>query len=168
MRVLTRLWNINLSDAERLALALQLGADVPVCLPSIPSRMSGIGDRLQPLPSFSPLYTVLVNPGTPIATQTVFEALGLKPGSQAFEPISNARDLASCRNDLEKPAINLVPELVDVLKTLRSQPGLLFARMSGSGATCFGLFASNGESETAARQISISRPSWWVVATTLS
>jgi 4-diphosphocytidyl-2-C-methyl-D-erythritol kinase len=168
LRGLARLWKLNLSDTERMALALKLGADVPVCLHSLPSRMSGIGDRLEPLPSFNSLHAVLINPGKPVATQTVFEALGLKPGSQGFAPITSATDLASCRNDLEKPAMKLVPELAEVLDLLRSQPGLLFARMSGSGATCFGLFANDKVSERAARQIRNIHHSWWVAATTLS
>jgi 4-diphosphocytidyl-2-C-methyl-D-erythritol kinase len=168
LRGLMRLWKTNLSDSQLLALALKLGADVPVCLRSVPSRMSGIGDRLEPLPSFRAMPAVLVNPGTPIATQTVFAALGLKPGNQAFAPIADVRDLASCRNDLEKPAMKLVPDLAEILALLRSQPGLLFARMSGSGATCFGLFADAEASERAAQAIGNNHPSWWVVATTLS
>lgn len=168
MRGLIRLWAIDMPESERLALALKLGADVPVCLRSAPMRMTGIGDRLEPLPTFRPLEALLVNPGVPIATPAVFDALGLAWDSQGFAPIADRHELNLCRNDLERPAMKLVPEIASVLGQLRSQPGITLARMSGSGATCFGLFEDKAATETAAQRIKTSGPSWWIAATTLS
>jgi 4-diphosphocytidyl-2-C-methyl-D-erythritol kinase len=168
LRGLVRLWKIGVSESELLELAVELGADVPVCLHSVPMRMTGIGDQLQALTSFRPLSAVLANPGITLATKAVFDALGLGLGDQGFELVTNIGKLTSCRNDMEKPAIKLVPAIADVLAMLRSQPGLTLARMSGSGATCFGLFESTEAAAAAAQKIKQSRPAWWIVTTTLA
>ncbi len=157
--------------AETLAgLAPALGADVPACLAGTTARMSGIGDDLAPLrPAPPPVPAVLVNPGIPLSTGRVFGALDgpvSSPVPMPDEVPAGGRDFAALAqaggNDLEAPAIALVPEIADALAALRAAPGLLLARMSGSGATCFGLFAGPAAAAEAARAIAAAHPAWWV------
>ena len=164
LRLLARLWNVRL-PAERLrAVALELGADVPVCLDSRPARMEGVGERLQPAPSLPECGMALVNPGVAVATPDVFRA---RDGAFSAAPAlpdawpdaaAMAGDLAVLCNDLEAPALSLCPAIATVLDWLRGQPGCLLARMSGSGATCFGLFA---EGDAAAAVAARAPASWW-------
>ncbi len=166
LRALRRLWN-RAADADGLArIALALGADVPVCLASKPHRMGGIGERLEPAPELPDCGVVLANPGVAVATASVFRA---RAGAFSTEPRLPARwddatamaaDLQGLRNDLEAPARSLCPEIDAVLSALAAQPGCLLARMSGSGATCFGLFATPELAAEAVPQLM--RHSWWV------
>jgi 4-diphosphocytidyl-2-C-methyl-D-erythritol kinase len=154
-------------DEDRLhAIATGLGADVPVCLLGKSCRMQGVGDRLEPLNDLAPMPAVLVNPGQQVATADVFAKLALKPGAHGFAGIS-AADLASCRNDLMAPALIVAPVIGEVIEALRAAPGLHFARMSGSGATCFGIFRSPAAAQTAADAIASRHPGWWVAPTTI-
>ncbi len=170
LRGLCKLWDLRLSLADLAPLAQSLGADVSVCLGSSSVRMQGIGDRLTPMPSPAPLPMILVNPGTAVSTPEVFRELTVHSGARA--PISPVE--ADCEpriqfldsvNDLEAPAIRIAPVIGLVLDTLRNQPGCVFARMSGSGATCFALFDDLAERERAVSALSISNPSWWVTST---
>ena len=164
LRALGRLWGID--AAADHALAVGLGADVPACLRSIPVRMGGIGDRLDPAPVLpGTFFLVLANPGVEVSTREVFRARG-----GAFRPAAGlpthwpdaptmARDLAALFNDLEAPAIALEPLIGDVLALLRAAPGCLLGRMSGSGGTCFGLFETPAQ---AARASSACQArGWW-------
>ena len=164
--LLSRLWRLDLPAPALSALALRLGADVPVCLRGRPARMGGVGEALAPLPPLPGCGLVLVNPGVAVATQAVFRAR-----DAAFSPplvlpdawpdaTALAATLAAHRNDLEAPAIALAPEIADVLAALRDTENCLLARMSGSGATCFGLFADPGAATAAAERLR--RPGWWV------
>lgn len=154
-----------------------LGADIPVCLLDRPALVQGMGERLTPLPAMPPLPAVLVNPGVPSATGPVFRALAGRFGAPAAEPLpgpaalSDARNLAAwllrMRNDLTGPAIETVPVVADVLRSLEALPGVLLARMSGSGATCFGLFADLATAQKAAVRLTSERPGWWVQPVTL-
>lgn len=166
LRLCARLWRADIGSAAMARLALDLGADVPACLAGKTARMTGIGEKLAPLDPAPPAApAVLVNPGMAVSTGQVFEAL-----AGPFSPPAEDRggDLAERaapnRNDLETPAIALVPEIASVLAALRAAPGLRLARMSGSGATCFGLFGSGGEAAAAARAIAAAHPAWWVAA----
>lgn len=154
------------------ALALGLGADVPVCLAGRPARMSGTGERLAPLPPLPPLWLVLVNPGVPVSTRACFAALAgrfgapmprLPPAGWA-DAAALARWLAVQRNDLEPPARALAPPVGDALAALAATRGCLMARMSGSGATCFGLFADADAADAAAGVIAAVHPPWWTAA----
>jgi len=154
-------------DEDRLhAIATGLGADVPVCLSGKACRMRGVGDRLEPM-ELEPLPAVLVNPRQGVATADVFAKLALKPGATGFAGIAAAADLASCRNDLMAPALIVAPVIGEVIEALRAAPGLHFARMSGSGATCFGIFRSPATARTAADTIRSRHPGWWVAPTTI-
>ena len=181
LRGLMRLSAQQQPSSEALgAIALRLGADVPACLVSSVLRMRGIGeliDELDPLPR---VPAILVNPGIPVPTGPIFTALALEKGASAKEgvgelPQTGFRDVTALaawldtrRNDLQPPAISLVPELNDVLATIRAQRGCLLSRMSGSGATCFGLFETTEAAQRAAEVLKHDKPEWWSVATVLS
>ncbi len=162
LRLLARHWNItsNLSD-----LALSLGADVPVCLASQPARMGGIGDQLAPAPALPPCGILLANPGLAVATAAVFKARrgGFSSAavlSAAWPNVTAlAADLAATTNDLQAPAIALCPPIADVLAAIEATRDCRFARMSGSGATCFGLYDSPQAAAAAAAQLA--RANWW-------
>lgn len=150
---------------------LALGADVPVCLDQETARMRGIGDRIDRVAGWPPLPAVLINPGVPVSTPDVFHALERRDNPPLEgEPPDWLRGgdpvgwLARQRNDLEAPAMRLVPALRETLDGLRRN-GARLARMSGSGATCFGIFESAKAADDAAR--ALARPGWWVRALTL-
>lgn len=169
MRMLAQLWKLETEDAELAQLGLQLGADVPMCLAARPLLARGIGEEIEPLKRFPALFVVLVNPGVPLATAHVFQALS-RADNETMPIISadgNADAvidwLIGTRNDLEEPAMSLAPEIADALQALRDG-GAAVARMSGSGATCFGIFRSKAEAERAAAAISAAAPAWFVSA----
>ncbi len=152
---------------------LALGA-VPVCLAGRAARMSGIGERLAPVPQLPPAWLVLVNPGVSVPTPAVFRALARRdnppmPADLPAWPDATALAawLTTQRNDLEAPARALAPAIGDTLAALAAAPGCLLARMSGSGATCFGLFASATAAETAAASLTAAHPDWWTAAAPL-
>ena len=166
MRLLAR--HRGLPAPEPMA-GLELGADVPVCLAGRPARMSGIGERLGPCPALPPAWLVLVNPGVETPTGAVFAALERRDGPPMPEVLPDWADtaalaawLAGMRNDLEPPARALFPVIGSVLEALKGQAGCLLARMSGSGATCFGLFGSAAAAAEAARRLGAAQPGWWV------
>jgi 4-diphosphocytidyl-2-C-methyl-D-erythritol kinase len=171
LRVLADLW--DLAPAERTILpeiAVELGADVLVCLTSLPARMRGIGEEIDSV-TLPLLHMVLVNPGVPVPTAAVFEALALLPGATGSQPLYlQSWTQASCllawladtHNDLQAPAIGLCPQITGALDALLGTSGCRFARMSGSGATCFGLYETAGEAEIAASSLSAS--GWWARA----
>jgi 4-diphosphocytidyl-2-C-methyl-D-erythritol kinase len=171
LRVLSGLWGINLPLDD---IALKLGADVPACLHGRSCLVSGIGEHLQPAPALgAPLHIVLVNPGLPLETRAVFAARAgdFSEPAPLDRPCANAFDLALAlkprRNDLEPAARFLVPEIDDVLAALADRTGCLLARLSGSGPTCFGLFADARSAELAVRRLSMGETSWWVAAATI-
>jgi 4-diphosphocytidyl-2-C-methyl-D-erythritol kinase len=167
LRGLIRLFGLSVSEQDLNGLALQLGADVPVCLRRESSRMRGIGEIIEPIGLDIPSGIVLVNPRIPAPTSTVFESLNLQRGQSFGAPIGNVYDIESWRNDLTAPAVTLVPEIADVIGSLIFQPDIACARMSGSGATCFGLFESLEDAQIAADAIAEKHPNWWVAATAL-
>ena len=164
LRVLARLWALDVPPDAMAALAAGLGADVPVCVASRPARMAGIGEVLSAAPALPPCGVLLVNPGVALATAHVFRGrTGAFSTAAAFptrwpDAGSMAQDLAALNNDLEAPALDLCPAVGEVLAALRALPGCLLARMSGSGATCFGLFADAAAAERAAAALP---QRWW-------
>jgi 4-diphosphocytidyl-2-C-methyl-D-erythritol kinase len=166
LRALCRLWNRADDPAALARIALTLGADVPVCLASRPRRMGGIGEHLEPAPELPDCGVVLVNPGVAVATASVFQLRGGAFSMPAQLPLrwndaaAMAADLRRLRNELEAPARRLCPAIDGVLSALAAQPGCMLARMSGSGATCFGLFATPEIAAAAAPRLL--RDDWWV------
>jgi 4-diphosphocytidyl-2-C-methyl-D-erythritol kinase len=169
LRGLVRLWDLSLPAEELQAVALKLGADVPVCLSSNSVVMSGIGERLQPVPALPPLWLLLVNPGVAVSTAAVFAG---REGafSEVAEPKLPPLDLPALvdwlkarPNDLETPARRLAPAVDEVLSALGAFHDCVLARMSGSGATCFGLFEDEADARQAAGALALRHPGWWVV-----
>lgn len=174
LRGLARLWRLGPEHADALGeVALGLGADVPVCLHGRAAFMAGIGEALSPPPRLPPCAVLLVNPGEPVPTGLIF-AERREPYSSAErfgESPADAGALAALlrarRNDLEAPALARVPAIGCVLARLGVAPGCLLARMSGSGGTCFGLFADGADADEAGRAIACEHPAWWVRPTHL-
>jgi 4-diphosphocytidyl-2-C-methyl-D-erythritol kinase len=183
LRLLARLNGMALDDPRLNDVALLTGADVPVCLTSRACDMAGVGETLVPL-SLPKLPCVMINPRVPVATKDVFKALGLRNGellvgaSDVIEapawPEAGAsiaewvEALSAVVNDLETPAMRIQPAIAEVLSALRSADGAMLARMSGSGATCFAIFANGAEAQRAAQKILHDHPAWWVHAGELS
>lgn len=160
--------------AELSDLAAGLGADVPACLLSRPLLARGVGEILSPLRDFPALHIVLVNPLVPIVTADVFRRLRAHDNyplpalpSPLTRPAQLGLWLAETRNDLEPPAIKLLPEIGALIDELAEVSGCMLARMSGSGATTFGLFGSSAQAHEAAREIRRLHPAYWVAAAPL-
>lgn len=171
LKSLNAMWKGGLSDTELTRIGLALGADVPVCLSARTSMMAGIGERVSPGPRLPPTPVVLVNPRVEVPTGPVFKALQYRTGVDAvamppsFDTAAAlAAFLASTRNDLEAPAIGLAPEIGACRDAMRASAGCALARMSGSGATCFGIFETGDQAAAAAKRIAAAHPDWWTVA----
>ena len=172
LRLIRDALQLELQDEVLETLAAEIGADGPACLRAAPVVGEGRGDRLAPAPGMPVLDAVLVNPGVPSPTGAVYRAFddgGAKgtadrpPMPEAFESAQEvAGFLAYCRNDLEAPAVALTPAIGEALETLRDEPEVLLARMSGSGATCFALCAGDIEAEGLTERLEQMRPDWWV------
>lgn len=178
LRLLARANALAPDDPRLTDAARDCGADVPVCLAARARMMRGVGHDLGPVLRLPPLYAVLANPGVALLTKDVFAKLGLKPGERhAMQPhpdIASGLDaeallarLKKTRNDLEDPACVLAPVIGDVLAVLGAARGAKLARMSGSGATCFALFADRRLAAKAARAARRDHPGWSVWATAL-
>lgn len=164
------------------AIALRLGADVPVCLAQKAAFMWGIGERIAPLSALPPLPAVIANPMLPVPadkTAQVFRKLAagaLPPGPDRDPtPPGPLRDVAdvvalmrAIGNDLTAPAAAVVPQIAHVQSALATQPDCLVAQLSGGGPTCFAIYADAAAAAAAARTVGAAHPSWWVAATTLS
>ena len=174
LRLLARANDLAPDDPRIVATARATGADIPVCLDPQPRVMRGIGDVLSPPLDLPPLPAVLVNPGIAVPTKYVFTKLALPADHEPGAPDTTAipaergallRFLADRPNDLERPAISVQPLIAEVLEALRALAGCRLARMSGSGATCFGLFETQRIAAVAARTLAAKCPHWWVRVT---
>lgn len=173
MKLCSQLWEMYFSPLEWLQMGLSLGADVPVCLAGQPKRMQGIGELLFETPVIPACWLVLVNPLVAVPTAAVFKQRqheSFSPPAPSFPEggWANVKDfvhyLKRCRNDLTKPALELQPVIAEVLRVLQETANPLLTRMSGSGATCWGLFASEDEARHAAAALSQKQGNWWVAA----
>ncbi|KAF0145051.1 MAG: 4-diphosphocytidyl-2-C-methyl-D-erythritol kinase [Rhodospirillaceae bacterium] len=176
LRGLIRLWNVDRSADDLIVLALALGADVPVCLYGAPAQVSGIGEGIEPAPALPSVWLLLVNPLCPLATATVFKVRAERGATYTIampitESPGDASTLASVLavrcNDLQESALALESVIGTVLEVLARLPGCLLVRMSGSGTTCFGLFADGAAARAGARALAIDRPTWWSAAAPL-
>jgi 4-diphosphocytidyl-2-C-methyl-D-erythritol kinase len=167
---LCRLWGMAPERTALHRIAAKLGADVPVCLEGTASFVGGIGEALAPARGLPPAWLLLANPGIATPTPAVFRARQ-GPFSKAArwsEPSHDFADFAArlrgCANDLTEAAISVTPAIRDVLVALAELPGCALARLSGSGATCFGLFAGESDARAAEARLRNARPDWWVTA----
>lgn len=177
LRLLARLNGLPLSHPAVTEAARLTGADVPVCLDPRARMMYGAGEKLGPALPLPRLFAVLVNPRVPVETPAVFKALGLQPGQSLDRAVHPSMDLVSeaslidllraARNDLEPPSRRLQPMIGEALGLLDETKGCRLARMSGSGATVFGLYDDRAGAAEAAKQVQRLRPDWWVKATGL-
>jgi 4-diphosphocytidyl-2-C-methyl-D-erythritol kinase len=166
LRLLNSIWELGFPRAKLAEIGAELGADVPACVHAVPLRGDGRGERLVPI-AFEGSWAVLANPGTAVSTRAVFAAWdGVDRG--ALVPGDGMAAALAGRNDLEPTAMLLAPVIGDVLAQLRVQPGARLVRMSGSGATCFALFATPEAARLAAVAIAVRAPGWWVEACRLA
>ena len=172
LRALAALWKLDPGENVLCEIAKDLGSDIPVCVQSAPAFMEGRGEILTPVSSIPRLPILLVNPGVAVPTKDVFANLKDRRGADMALPSGRFNDLAdvlrfleSTGNDLEAPALGLQPAIGEVLSSLRSVPGALFTRMSGSGATCFALMPDDGGCARAAATLKEKHPGWWVQPT---
>lgn len=173
LRLLSDIWQLGCSDRDLEEIALSLGADVPACLYGRPCFVTGIGERIEPYAGFPDHACLLINPGSSVPTPRVFA--GFRDSRQEFStsvagqlPGAPPQLLRQTRNDLESAAKEILPVITDVLSELAGIEGCLLGRMSGSGATCFGLFESSDQAQSAAAMLSQRHPQWWCQAGRLS
>ena len=179
LRLLARANGMALDDPRLVEAAVATGADIPVCLAATARMMRGVGDLLGPVLDLPPLPALVVNPGVPLETKAVFARMGLAPGwtnaasahptfvdGEAADTVFTA--LRRGRNDMEDAACVLAPIVSDVLAVLGAARGCRLARMSGSGATCFGLFTDCRAVVRAQQAIAKVHPGWWTKATMLA
>lgn len=170
LRGLLSLWEAELDEATLSEIGLKLGADLPVCLAGRPTQMSGIGEILTPAIELPPAWMVLVNPRIALSTPAVFKARtgDFTPAAPLTGPIPDATALADAldirHNDLAHPAILLEPTVAAMLAAIATTEGCLLSRMSGSGATCFGLYADEETADNAADALRAAHPGWWISA----
>lgn len=167
LSLLTKLWDLPLNSADLATVGLKLGADVPMCLRRKPLVARGIGEELQMLQDFPQLTMLLANPGVAVPTGGVFERLAQKQNDRHpalpcdLGPLSLAGWLGETRNDLQAPAVELVPEVNEAIELMDSH-GAEFSRMSGSGATSFGIFTDEKAARSAASAIAKQKPEWFL------
>ncbi|MGY3621324.1 4-(cytidine 5'-diphospho)-2-C-methyl-D-erythritol kinase [Bradyrhizobium sp. USDA 10063] len=184
LRLLARLNDLALDDERLRDVALQTGADVPVCVVSHACDMTGVGETLMPL-NLPKMPCVMVNPRIPVATKDVFAELGLRPGDllvgatdvvlqgpswpeQGGSLEEWVEALAGSSNDLEAPAVRIQPVIGEVIAALNATNGAWLARMSGSGATCFAIYENTADAQRAAEKLRREHPLWWVHSGVLS
>ncbi|WP_455477642.1 4-(cytidine 5'-diphospho)-2-C-methyl-D-erythritol kinase [Bartonella sp. B41] len=172
LSVLHQQWKLDSSYEKLAKMSLVLGADVPMCLLALKYRhplfVEGIGQEITRLKEACSLAMVLVNHGQKIETKAVFDALekcdhpSLKIDPEALKTVDSlVESLQKTRNDLFVPALKIAPKISEVLYVL-NESGALFSRMSGTGATCFGIFKDRKEAQRAAFFIKSRNPDWFV------
>jgi len=168
IRLLSRTMNIPIPSVEKLA---GLGADIPVCVDQQSVRMSGIGEVLSSLPELPKFWIVLVNAGEPVETAKVFKSMKSRQNAELSELPESFADaealfkyLRAQRNDMQEAAMEICPAISQVLTETAATTNCALARMSGSGGTCFGLYAAKSDVEAAAQLLGAKHPDWWVVS----
>jgi len=175
LEILTHISNHPVEREHLLEIAATLGSDVPVCLTGLPTIMSGRGEVMHPIKNFPQIFAVLVNPGISVSTTQVFarqEQINNAALPSLGSGFSGLDDLVEwlklTRNDLADPAIVLVPQIGDIIEEFQASPNCRFSRMSGSGATVFGLFDTMDQAEKSAVALKTKWPDYWVQPTVLS
>lgn len=165
------------ADVPWRDIAAKLGADVPICMGDRPALMWGVGENVAPVPQLPQVQAVIVNPRLPLSTADVFREFGAAPAAAPIRQptipsgllqLNDLLDYMRARgNDLERPAARLLPAIGEIKAALAAQPGCLLAAMSGSGPTCFGIFADQAQARLAADRIAGAHGGWWVRSTLL-
>lgn len=174
LSALCNLWSAKPKRMALMDLAASLGADVPVCLDGRPSIVSGIGEEIATVEGLPSAWLLLANPRVATPTPAVFKArrgpfTASRPwGAPPRDFAAFAARLQACSNDLTEAAIGVTPAIRDVLVALAGLPGCALARLSGSGATCFGLFENERSAQAAEAALRAAEPGWWVVAAALA
>lgn len=179
LRLLARLYPGHVLLEQLDEIAASLGSDIVVCLRSSASWMCGRGEKVEPVANFSQLPGVLVNPGVPLSTADVFQALGASAltstgkDEMSQRPALDSRSnllayLREMPNDLQGAAVQLAPVISDVLDAISETSGCALARMSGSGPTCFGIYDTEADAQKAQKTIAARHPQWWVTHTEFS
>lgn len=176
LRLLAEWWQVPLEESALSRLALSLGADIPVCLQGRAGWMEGVGEIYRPLAKFPPLFAVLINPRLPLATADVFRHRAGQ-GVACCEPITLPESFEQADglldylehqpNDLQASAMAMMPAIAARLDALGSLSSVRLARLSGSGATCYGLCLTEDEARAAADALRGHYPHDWIVACTL-
>ncbi len=170
LRGLNKLWGLGLSFQKLEEIGLQFGADIPVCIESQARYMRGVGEELSDPVKLPDFHILMVNPRKSVSTPEIFRALNYPKGTRENPPpeLSDnlsaqemAKALKTLTNDLQAPAESLTPEITDILHFLSVEDACLFHRMSGSGATCFGLFKNAAEGQQALQRQKSEHPHWW-------
>jgi 4-diphosphocytidyl-2-C-methyl-D-erythritol kinase len=175
LRGLNMFWKLGLAETELVGIAAALGSDVAACVLSRPGWMQGRGEHVRVVPALPQFPIILVNPGVMVPTGQIFGDLNARTGIGAIQPPGPMQTvwdlvsyLADAANDLEAPASRFAPLIEDALAALDCEPGCVLAQMSGSGATCFGLFEQQQFASGAAERIAEDHPEWWVRLTRLA
>ncbi|MBE7635553.1 4-(cytidine 5'-diphospho)-2-C-methyl-D-erythritol kinase [Sneathiella sp. P13V-1] len=170
LRGVNRLWGLNLSVSQLEGIGIKFGADIPVCIDSKTRYMRGIGEELSDPVSLPDFHMLLVNPRKSVSTPEIFKALAYPIGQEEARPkeVGAAESLddlvmslEALTNDLQAPAVSLIPEIADVLDFLDQSETCLFHRMSGSGATCFGQFDTKNAGQKVLEEVTKAHPDWW-------
>ena len=170
LHALNELWGGGISDEALAKIGLRLGADVPACLLSETLLMSGVGETVHPVETSLDFGVLLINPGIPISTPYVFKQRDGSFSISVNEEVPLNREdfcsfLRTKKNDLQDTVIELEPQIAIVLDAISAQVGCRLSRMSGSGATCFGIFNSEAAAISAAYTVSSEHTDWWVQGT---
>ncbi len=170
LRALVSAWKLDIDETQLTRIGFSLGADLPMCLKAQPLLARGAGETISAVAKFPALGLVMVNPGIAVATADVFRALGRRD-NEALPPLPKVVEfhsllgwLEATRNDLE-PAAETIAPLIGKAKSALLHADAAFARMSGSGATCFGLFETGNVAKRAAASIRARHPDWFIAAT---
>lgn len=167
LRGLDKLWHLGVPRRELLAMGLSLGADVPMCIESSPLAARGIGEDIVLIDDFPELYLLLVNPLVEVSTPEVFRRLTNRQNLPLALPEEGAPleqwlgTLAASRNDLQSTAEEVEPRITEALEAIREADPML-ARMSGSGATCFGVYRTQASVDRAWAKLEAERPEWYL------
>lgn len=170
LRGLMALWPVEVPHNSLREIALGLGADVPMCLESLPLVARGIGEDIRLLHHFPRLHLLLVNPLVEVSTPVIFKSLTHKNNSPLTLPEDGAERedwlaaLVEARNDLQPPAEVIEGRIVEVLGLIQGTDPV-FARMSGSGATCFGIYPDALAARAARAALEAVRPEWYLQET---
>lgn len=172
LKGLNKLWGLQLSIEKLAEIGLTLGADIPACLYRKTALISGVGEQVKPINlPFQSMAILLVNPNLPLSTHAVFKQYH-QDNFSFSSPVNTdllkiPSDCTTLHNDLEPPAISLLPVINELIRFLKEQDGCIFSRMSGSGPTCFGLFSDLNSAKKALTHFQNKYPNYWAKETTV-